>query len=230
MGGSCEQVGFQPDHSEWRGFVQLAVGVRPGRWPATTGAAASADANQAALAAGAAPSQLRVSIAIVPIRRSLLLHDGDVGDPIAFEGGVNADYLRLAGSRLRLGLGARYEYGGGSEKPVTPFSRYQSEHIGFLPVLMGVGRRLPGTDEQIEGLIGFGPALGSFSVRRYSAFGLGGEIDFNYVRPLGTAVALVVGVSARLISFSAKIDDGGQTGTSGVHLELPVNFGVRMLL
>jgi hypothetical protein len=228
--GSCDRVGFQPEHSEWRGFVQLAVAVRPGRWPATVGVAASADTTEPASAVGAAPSQLRVSLAIVPIRRSLLLHDGDVADPVAFEGGVNADYLRSAGSRLRLGLGARYEYGGGSEKPVLPFSRYQSEHIGFLPVLVGVGRRLRGTDEQIEGLVGFGPALGSFSVRRYTAFGLGGEIDFNYVRPLGTAVALVVGVSARLISFSAKIDDGGQIGTSGVHVELPVNLGLRMLL
>jgi len=229
-GGTCEQLGFRPDHSEWRGFVQLAAAVRPGRWPAPGGDAGSADTTEPASTVGAASSQLRVSIAIVPIRRSLLLHDGDVADPVAFEGGVNADYLRSAGSHLRLGLGARYEYGGGSEKPVTPFSRYQSEHIGFLPVLVGVGRRLRGTDEQIEGLIGFGPALGSFSVRRYSAFGLGGELDFNYVRPLGTAVALVAGVSARLISFSAKIDDGGQIGTSGVHVELPVNLGVRMLL
>ena len=228
--GSCEQVGFQPDHSEWRGFVQLAVGVRPGRWPTTGGAAASADTNEPASAVGAAPSQLRVSIAIVPIRRSLLLHDGDLADPIAFEGGVNADYLRSVGSYLRLGLGGRYEYGGGSEKPATPFSRYQSEHIGFLPVLVGFGRRLGGTDEQIEGLIGIGPAVGSFSVAQYSAFGLGAELDFNYVRPLGTAVALVVGVSARVISFSTKIDDGGQIGTSGVHVELPVNLGLRMLL
>jgi hypothetical protein len=229
-GGSCDEVGFRPDHSEWRGFVQLALAVRPGRWPTSDGAAASAETNDPASAVAAAPSQLRVSLAIVPIRRSLLLHDGGVADPVAFEGGVNADYLRSVGSHLRLGLGARYEYGGGSEKPVTPFSRYQSEHIGFLPVLVGVGRRLRGTDEQIEGLVGFGPALGSFSVAQYSAFGLGAEIDFNYVRPLAAAVALVVGVSARVISFSRKFEDGAQIGTSGVHVELPVNLGVRMLL
>lgn len=90
--------------------------------------------------------------------------------------------------------------------------------------------RLRGTDEQIEGLVGLGPALGSLSVRRYTAFGLGAEIDFNYVRPLAAAVALVAGVSARVISFSTKIDDGGQIGTSGVHVELPVNLGLRMLL
>jgi hypothetical protein len=162
--------------------------------------------------------------------RSLLLQDGHVADPIAFEGGVNADYLRSVGSYLSLGLGARYQYGGGSEKPVTPFSGYQSEHIGFLPLLVGVGRRLGGTDEQIEGLAGIGPAVGSFSVAQYSAFGLGAELDFNYVRPLAAAVALVVGVSARVISFSRKVEDGAQIGTSGVHVELPVNFGLRMLL
>ena len=227
---SCDQASFRPDHAEWRGFIQLAVAVRPGRWPTTRGAAASADTKEPASAVDVASSQLRVSIAIVPIRRSLLLHDGDLADPIAFEGGLNADYLRSVGSYLRLGLGARYEYGGGSEKPVTPFSRYQSEHIGFLPVLVGVGRRLGGTDEQIEGLVGLGPAVGSFSVGQYSAFGLGAELDFNYVRPLASAVALVAGVSARLISFSTKIDDGGQIGTSGVHVELPVNLGVRILL
>ena len=177
-----------------------------------------------------APSQLRVSLAIVPIRRSLLLHDGDLADPIAFEGGLNADYLQSLGSFLSLGLGARYEYGGGAGRPATQYGSYQSEHIAFLPVLFGLGRRLAGTDEQIEGLIGFGPAWGSFSIAQYSAFGLGAELDFNYVRPVGGAVALVVGVSARLISFSTKIDDGGQIGTSGVHVELPVNLGVRMLL
>jgi hypothetical protein len=44
--------------------------------------------------------------------------------------------------------------------------------------------------------------VGSFSIAQYSAFGLGAEIDFNYVRPLGTAVALVAGVSARVLSVS----------------------------
>ena len=229
-GGSCDQVGFRPDHSEWRGFVQLAVAVRPGRWSTTGGAAAAADTKEPASAGGAAPSQLRLSIAIVSIRRSLLLHDGDLADPIAFEGGINADYLRSVGSYLRLGLGARYEYGGGAGRPVTQFGSYQSEHIGFLPVLVGVGRRLRGTDEQIEGLIGLGPAVGSFSIAQYSAFGLGAELDFNYVRPLGGAVALVVGVSARVFSFSRMIDDVLKFGTSGVHVELPVNLGVRMLL
>lgn len=229
-GGSCDQVGFRPDHSEWRGFVQLAVAVRPGRWSMTGGAAVAAETKEPASASGGAPRQLRVSIAIVPIRRSLLLHDGDLADPIAFEGGLNADYLQSLGSHLSLGLGARYEYGGGAGRPATQYGSYQSEHIGFLPVLFGFGRRLGGTDEQIEGLIGFGPAVGSFSIAQYSAFGLGAEIDFNYVRPLGGAVALVVGVSARVISFSTKIDDGGQIGTSGVHVELPVNLGVRMLL
>lgn len=229
-GASCDEVGFQPDHSEWHGFVQLAVAVRPGRWSRTGGAIASADISAPASARGAALSQLRLSLAIVSIRRTFLLHDGDLADPTAFEGGLNADYLRSVGSYLRLGLGARYEYGGGAGRPVSQFGSYQSEHIGFLPVLVGVGRRLAGTDEQIEGLIGIGPAGGSFSVAQYSAFGWGVEIDFNYVRPLGTAVALVAGVSARVLSFSTKIDDGGQIGTSGVHVELPVNLGVRILI
>ncbi len=136
VSASCDQVAFRPDHGEWRGFVQLAVAVRPGRWSKTS---------------------------------------------------------------------------------------------GDLPLLVGVGRRLADTDEQIEGLVGVGPAVGSFSVADYSAFGLGAEIDFNYVRPLGVAAALVAGVSARAISFSKKFD-GGQIATSGVHLELPVRIGVRILL
>jgi hypothetical protein len=86
------------------------------------------------------------------------------------------------------------------------------------------------TDEQIEGLIGIGPERGVLSDRERSPGGWGVEIDFNYVRPLGTAVALVAGVSARVLSFSTKIDDGGQIGTSGVHVELPVNLGVRILI
>jgi len=57
---------------------------------------------------------------------------------------------------VRLGLGARYEYGGSPGKPATQFGTYQSEHVGFLPLLIGAAWQLANSAEQVEGLFGIG--------------------------------------------------------------------------
>ena len=112
---------------------------------------------------------------------------------------------------------------------------HDSEHIVFVPALLGWAWRSRETGEEVEFLGGAGPALMAltFGAREglLWAGGVGFELGVNYIHALSAArrLALVVGVSARLVSASVQ---GGSSDSyfqhaDVFHREVPGHVGLR---
>jgi hypothetical protein len=214
--------------SPWRRSLQVALVVRPGG-RATPESLAAGAATVPALPAAA--GRWRVSLAATHVRGTDLFSDGHYFDGPRFDAGIEAEYLRRTGG-LRWGVGARYSYGIG--QPL--YDRHdESEHVAFVPALLGWAWRSPVTGEELELLGGFGPALMALSFGARSGedvwvAGPGGEIGVSYIRPLTATgrLAIVVGVSARVLAVT-EVSGGDQfiANRGGFHHEIPAHVGVR---
>jgi len=127
---------------------------------------------------------------------------------------------------MRWGAGARYGYGAGPPAYSTDFGK--SEHVAFVPALLGWAWRSPATGEEIEVLGGIGPGL--MAISRFSdhdswAAAGGVELAVSYIRPLPVEGrwALVVGVGARVLVLWPWSDPG----VYGYHAAIPIHVGLR---
>lgn|GEM_PF-5061128 len=205
--------------SPWRHSLQLALAVRPG-------AVVPDSAGQAALPTEA--GRWRVSLAATHARRTDLIEEQTYADGTRFEAGIEAEYIRPtgAGRGMRWGAGARYGYGAGPPAYSTDFGK--SEHVAFVPALLGWAWRSPATGEEIEVLGGIGPGL--MAISRFSdhdswAAAGGVELAVSYIRPLPVEGrwALVVGVGARVLVLWPWSDPG----VYGYHAAIPIHVGLR---
>ena len=194
--------------SSWRPSLQLALAVRPG----------GAEALAVAVPETTGTGHWRVSLAATNARKTDFLDEFD--DGTTFDAGIETEYIhqRSAGG-LRWGAGARYSYGTGPS-----FSTTGSEHVVYVPFLVGWAWRARQTGEEIELLGGFGPGLVVVQTSpgyHMSAAGAGLEAGVNYIRPLPVAGrwALVLGVSGRLLALLGP--------RFGGHGELPLHVGLR---
>jgi len=213
-----------PEPTRWRPFVGVALAVRPG------GARLSTTVKEAL--GETRPKHLLDLVATgTALRGTDLMNDGHYTDHPDFDAGIDAQYLhRLGRGGWRLGVGSRWSFGTGRSFA----GEWEYEHVLSLPLLVGWAWQSQVTGEEVEVVGGAGPGLFLFSEGSngngvMSGAGLAIELGVNYVRPVGSHLAVVVGfaVRAQSIAVDGPADSYYLDHASGFHGEIPLRIGLR---
>jgi hypothetical protein len=219
---NAEREPLDPTLSQWRRSLQLSFVVRP---HGGAGGGAIADEQDTA-----ALGRWRVGLAWAPVRATDFISDGHFVDGAGLEPGIEAAYVEALWRGLRLGAAARYSFGFGS----SPLG--ETEHVLFIPALLGWAVRSPRTGAEFEFLAGVGPAAVAltYGLRsgHYWATGPGAEVGLSYIRPLAgrQRMDLVLGISVRAMRLRVRTgaeQNSNLEGARGFHGDISLHAGLR---